>query len=218
MSARLHFIFLFFIAIAVSFVPALHWPFNWLATYFHELSHGLAALLTGGNIEYIELHLQGSGLCVTTGGWQIAIAFAGYFGAIFWGVAIYKAVAVIDIKTSRLLVGALLATLLITAILWVKDITTFIIITIIFIVFCGILKYGHGLLLKTIMQFSGLYVLSDAARSPFALLDGQAKGDGASLATLTWIPEIIWISCWMLVSVIGFWMVWPAKGEKETHS
>jgi len=211
MNSRLHFIVLLFVVVAVSFAPVLRWPFNWLETYFHELSHGLAALFTGGRIQYIELHFQGSGLCVTAGGWQVAIAFAGYFGAVFWGVAIYKTVTATEAQVSRLLTAALLLTLLTTTVLWVRDINTLIIAAILFMVFLGVFKYGHGLLLKTMMQFSGLYVLTNAIRSPLALLDGKSIGDGANLAILTWVPEGVWIAVWIFISIIGLWMVWPPK-------
>ncbi|MCU7884373.1 MAG: M50 family metallopeptidase, partial [Candidatus Thiodiazotropha sp. (ex Lucinoma annulata)] len=38
-------------ALVLSAIPILHYPFGWFETLFHELSHGLSAILTGGSIE-----------------------------------------------------------------------------------------------------------------------------------------------------------------------
>ena len=69
----------------LSFVPVLHWPFKWLQTYYHEISHGLAALATDGEILRIVLHIDGSGVCYTQGGIRSLTLQAGYQGSVFWG-------------------------------------------------------------------------------------------------------------------------------------
>jgi hypothetical protein len=61
------------------------YPVRILVTFFHELSHGLAAVLTGGSIERITVEADGSGLCFTRGGWRWVIIPAGYLGSMFWG-------------------------------------------------------------------------------------------------------------------------------------
>jgi len=42
-------------------MPYVHIPFKWFETYFHELSHGIAALLTSGSVDRLELNFDGSG-------------------------------------------------------------------------------------------------------------------------------------------------------------
>jgi len=88
-TKRIKFYLLITAAIILGFVPILHLPFGWLETYFHEISHGLAAIFTGGKIENIALRLNGEGVCYTRGGILFFIAFAGYAGAVFWGGALY---------------------------------------------------------------------------------------------------------------------------------
>ncbi|MDD5627741.1 MAG: M50 family metallopeptidase [Elusimicrobia bacterium] len=61
------------------------YPVRILVTFLHEGSHGLAAVLTGGQIEKITVAADGSGLCLTRGGWRWAILSAGYLGSMFWG-------------------------------------------------------------------------------------------------------------------------------------
>jgi hypothetical protein len=41
--------------------------------------------------------------------------------------------------------------------------------------------------------------------SPLYLLDGQARGDGAALADLTFIPEVIWVAIWFSVALFAIY-------------
>ena len=54
------------------------WPLRLFVVLLHEVSHGLAALLTGGRIVAIELSPREGGLCTTAGGWPFVISSAGY--------------------------------------------------------------------------------------------------------------------------------------------
>jgi len=51
-------------------VPAgnyIVYPFTILATWFHEMGHGLTAMLVGGDFQRLLLYPNGSGLAMTTG-------------------------------------------------------------------------------------------------------------------------------------------------------
>ena len=51
--------FLLVAAIIIRQIPIVSIPLNWLETYFHEITHGIAALLTGGEIIRIQLFPNG---------------------------------------------------------------------------------------------------------------------------------------------------------------
>lgn len=53
-------------------------PVKYLTVFFHELSHGLAAVLTGGQIVRIELSRNLGGVCWTAGGIRFIVITAGY--------------------------------------------------------------------------------------------------------------------------------------------
>ena len=51
----------------------LTYPFRLFVTMIHELGHGLAAVLTGGDFVRFEVTKYGAGLAYTTGGSRFAI-------------------------------------------------------------------------------------------------------------------------------------------------
>jgi len=103
-------------------IPVLGKPFRLLATWVHELGHGLGALVSGGQFEQMIITPQFSGLAhtFTTSKWQQSVVlFAGLLGPVIAG-------AIMLILTRRLgqprtalflLASALLATL----VFWAGD-------------------------------------------------------------------------------------------------
>ncbi len=64
-------------------------PLKILVVFLHEVSHGLAAVLTGGQIESLSISMDQGGLAITRGGNLFAILSAGYVGSLVLGVAIF---------------------------------------------------------------------------------------------------------------------------------
>src|SRR6266568_1272516 len=67
------------------------YPFRVFVVFLHEISHGIAALVTGGRILAIGLTFDEGGVCVTDGGNRFLILNAGYLGSLFWGVLLLVA-------------------------------------------------------------------------------------------------------------------------------
>src|SRR5512143_631488 len=61
------------------------YPFRLFVVLLHEISHGLAAVATGGAIVSIGLSFDEGGVCLTRGGWPFLILNAGYLGSLLWG-------------------------------------------------------------------------------------------------------------------------------------
>ena len=99
------------------------WPLRLFVVFLHEVSHGLAAVATGGAIVRIELSPAEGGLCVTRGGSRFVVLSAGYLGSLAWGVVILLLGA--RGRRDRQAVAALgLMTLVVTLILPQSSITT----------------------------------------------------------------------------------------------
>ena len=203
------------LAIVLKQIPFVGIPFNWLESYFHEISHGLAAILTGGSIVSIQLFSNGAGLCTTLGGSPFVIAFSGYAGAVLWGVLLYK---IADFKSSlsRYLSFAILALLMVSCVLWVRDILTFIICLLLIALFALSVKISYFNLLASVIKLFALMVLLNSLQSPLYLLDGRGIGDGSALANITFIPEIVWILIWLVIS--GYSLYRLARSNNKIKS
>ncbi len=185
-----------FAALIILQLPFVSIPFKWLESYFHEISHGLAALLTGGSILQIQLFPNGAGLCTTRGGSSFVISLMGYGGAILWGCLIYS-LASVNRRIAQAFSMLLVALFVFSILLWVRDLLTLFIVLVLLALVIAQLKYSSQKYLQNLLQITGLLVLVNSLMSPLYLLDGQSRGDGAALANLTYIPEIVWVVLWL---------------------
>lgn len=201
-SPKYKFWLMLFTAIIILQLPFISIPFKWLESYFHEISHGLTALLTGGSIVQIQLFPNGAGLCTTRGGSAFFISLMGYGGAILWGSLIFY-LASSHKKTAQIFSILLIGLLASSILLWVRDLLTLFIVVVLLMLVIAQLKYSSQKYLQTLLQLTGLLVLINSLMSPLYLLDGQAKGDGAALANMTFIPEIVWVVIWFSVALLA---------------
>jgi hypothetical protein len=56
-------------------------------------------------------------------------------------------------------------------------------------------------ILQKFVQLLGIIVLLNSLFSPLHLLDGRNIGDGATLSALTAIPEILWVTIWLVLAL-----------------
>src|SRR5262245_57018164 len=69
----------------IPWLSPINYSLRLLVTTVHELGHGLAALLTGGDFIRYVVYSDGSGLAYTAGGWRFVVIPAGYLGAALFG-------------------------------------------------------------------------------------------------------------------------------------
>jgi hypothetical protein len=179
----------------------LVYPFRIFVVFLHEISHGLAAVLSGGAIESIGLSPDEAGVCRTRGGWPFLILNAGYLGSLFWGATF---LALGERRTrSRTAIGVIGAFTLVVTLLYVRTL---------FGVVYGLLAGGalwavaarlrpavSEVLLAAIGATSALYAVWDIASDVVVRHSNQS--DAAALAALTGIPAIVWGVVWIAVSV-----------------
>lgn len=196
--------FLLLAAIVIRQIPLVSIPLNWLETYFHEISHGIAALLTGGNIISIQLFPNGSGLCTSQGGITFIIAFCGYAGATLWGWLFFK-LANSHQRTAQIISVLMIVLLLASIALWARDLLTMIIIAILALMFVFIIKMRRLSSLQLLLKFFGLSILLNSLFSPTYLFDGRNLGDGAALSEMTFVPEMVWVLLWCVIAITALY-------------
>ncbi|MBB1270417.1 M50 family metallopeptidase [Shewanella sp. SR44-3] len=206
--SRSRFLFELITAFVMTRVPYLSVPFKWLESYFHEVSHGVGALLTGGAVSHIQLFPNGAGLCFTQGGSQVVTAFAGYFGAALWGWLIFS-LANSRIK-ARASLGILGFCVLMSLVLWARDLLTIVILFSLLILFLLPLKLPNWAGLQSLLRMLGLMVILNAMASPMVLFGLSDQGDAVKLADLTWIPAGLWVLVWLASSATILWFCWSS--------
>ena len=202
----LEFYHLIVIAIVIRFIPLVKIPFRMTSTYFHELGHGLMAIVTFGGIDKIALNIDGSGVChfrYRNTFFHFLITMSGYIATSVIGYYIYS-IAKLDsaiISTGNLYI--LLGAIVFSIVLWVRDVKSFFLVLTIAALFSVPLideftdKVSVAKYTVVYMQLIGVYVMLDALIAPFHLVDGLDDGDGGDLEKMTRIPEWFWIVMWV---------------------
>lgn len=209
------FIGLIVLTFALDAIPFVNIPFRWLQTYFHEISHGLAAILGGGSIVSINLHFNDSGLCTTRGGIRFLTVFAGYFGSVLWGALIYTMVDHVSKKSRVMISGVILGLLAISTLFWVRDLETLCIIAMVAIPFIVTIKFQDYSFVRYFLQIIGLFVLLESVRSPLYLLHYTGHNDALSLAELTGVPKVVWIFIWVILGLVTVYFLWKAHLKRD---
>jgi len=180
------------------------YPLKILVVYFHELSHGVAAILTSGAVDHIEVVAEQGGLCVTRGGSRFLTLSAGYLGSLAWGGA--ALVLAIRGRRHRAAAFALGALVLLGTLAWVRPLASFgfafhlgagLAIVAAALWLPGVVSAG---LLEVFGLTSCLYVVPDIYSDTIAR-SGEVS-DARMLAELTHVPTVVWGGLWIVTAVL----------------
>lgn len=195
------------------------WPLNLLIVFFHELSHGLAAIATGGSIESLTLSPDEGGLAITIGGNRFLTLSAGYVGSLLCGVILF--LLALRTRADRATVAALGLCMLGIAALYVRDGFP--------LVFClgtagalGLVAWflPHGpndLVLRIIGLASMFYVPQDIISD--TITRSHLQSDARMLAEEFGGATILWGGIWLLISlgVIGLTLRYGLGSASNLH-
>ena len=180
----------------------LVYPLKLLVVLLHEISHGVAAVASGGGIERIELSAAEGGVCVTRGGSRFLILSAGYLGSLLWGALLLVLGA--RTRLDRPLLVLLGLGLLAVTLFYVRSLFGFA-----YGVVAGAALVGTGAalpafvsdaLLRLVGVVSCLYVVRDIASD--LLLRDIPGSDANALGALTGIPGVVWGGLWIALAVL----------------
>jgi hypothetical protein len=179
------------------------WPLKILVVFFHELSHGLAAILTGGSIDHIEVVKEQGGVCVTRGGNRLLTLSAGYLGSLGWGgLALLLSSRT---RRDRAVTMAMSGLILLATIVWVRPVISFgfgfhlLAGLVILLVGTRLPESVNDVFLKVFGLASCLYVIPDIWSDTIAR--SHLRSDARMLAEMTHIPTVIWGGFWIVVAV-----------------
>ncbi len=198
------------IAGQIPMLGMLFYPFQLFGTFVHELSHGLMAMLTGGEFRRFAVNPDLSGIAWSAGGARWLISSAGYIGsAVFGGLLVLLRAH--GISAERLLMGlgiilGLLCLLFVRNLFGIASGLT---------LAAALFLAGQRLPTRwahLAVLFLGVQMMLDGLNSLIGLIHMSAAGhaltDAGNMQRDTGIPALVWSVVWMIISlgILGFTM------------
>jgi hypothetical protein len=177
------------------------YPFRVFVVFLHEISHGIAAVLTGGRIVSIHLTFDEGGVCVTRGGSRFLTLSAGYLGSLLWG-ALFLLLGMKRRRAPGVVALVGLFTLVVTLLFvrsWFGFVYGLLAAAAFLLVSTKLPAEASEILLAAIGVMSCLYAVWDIASD--VLLRSVPSSDAAALATLTHVPAVVWGLLWIAASL-----------------
>ena len=203
--------------VLVTFLPALPfgnyliWPFVILTTWFHEMGHGLTALMTGNAFDLLVINADGSGyassrIAMEGGGLDRAlIAMGGPLGPSFMGAVLILASSARKYWKPAMI--ALAVTLALSTVIWVRSAVGWAVLPAIAVLLGWIAWRGHTGAQMFTLQFLGvLAALSmfndlDYLFSERAVVGGRPMlSDTGAIEAELFLPHWIWATLIILIS------------------
>lgn len=185
------------------------WPLRVFVVLLHEVSHGLAAVATGGRIVSIELSPAEGGLCTTAGGWPLVIVSAGYLGSALFGAFFLVLGFRGRPRAHRVATGLLGAALVLLTLVWVRSAFGFGYGLAAGVLLLGVARWlpegASSFVLRLLGVTSLLYAPWDITSD--LILRSVPASDASALARMTGIPALAWGLVWLAASV---WIAWRA--------
>jgi len=194
-------------------------PLKLLVVFFHELSHGLAAILTGGAIVSLEVSFQQGGLAITRGGSRFITLTAGYLGSLLIGVGLL--LAALRSQADKPILAAVGGVMLLVLVLYVRDLPTALICGgtgAVLLLAAWLLNHATcDLILRVIGLSSLIYV-------PYDIFDdtirrAHLRSDARMLAEEFGGTTILWGGLWLVIAlVVILWCLRHALGAESNIS
>lgn len=183
------------------------YPIKLMTVLLHEISHGLAAVVSGGSIISLDINTELSGSCIVEGGNSIIIASSGYLGSLMFGLLfIYSSY---NNKSSKWILISISIIIILFSINTSNNFSLQIFSLLLVITLLIIYFFAPSIISKYLIIFIGivscLYVVVDIKND---LIDSSnVSSDALVIANLTGINELVWGLLWFTISIIGLVLV-----------
>jgi hypothetical protein len=185
-----------YITLGISIFSLILWdssiiyPIKIFVVLLHEISHAIAAIVSGGSVESISLDLNLAGNTVTKGGNQILIALSGYLGSLIFGLLIFVSAGSKNIRKWTTTILAII--FLLVAVNFLQGGLNIFLTLIIALLFYFLPRFANENLLKFFLLFIGLtscfYIIADIKQD--LLTTTLRETDTQIIEYLTGIPAL----------------------------
>ncbi len=196
------------VTVVMGRVPILGWlfyPFQVYGTFVHELSHGLAAILTGGAFRRFAVHPDLSGTATAAGGVSWIVTSAGYLGSAMFGALLtFLSASRVPARVVLLWLGLALGVLSLVFARNVFGIVSGLVLAALLMLAGRRLRESWA---DALLLFLAVQMMLDALDSVFDLmflsaLRAAPRTDAQIMADATGIPALVWAALWTGVSLV----------------
>lgn len=181
-------------------------PFKLFVTYLHEASHGLSAILTGGELLSFTMKLDTSGLAWTSGGIRPIVISAGYLGSSIWGCLLL--LASLERGYEKKVLMALSLFFFIFSLLYARSFVSFFSGMFFGSVMFGLTKIKQSSFLSIFLMFLSVQVCFNSIDNIFDLLffPSGVPTDAQSMSEYFYgiFPPILVALSWLIISGLMF--------------
>ena len=217
-----------YVAVVVFWDTQWLYPLKLVVVLLHEISHGIAAVLTGGRVLEIQVAQGEAGHCITQGGNGPLIYSAGYLGSLLFGVTLLLLATRTRTEQSvSALMGVLLIGVAVALIPWEANRFGKVFGALtggLFITLAVMPRIWPATALRIVAITSCLYAIVDIKSD---VLDRPgAVSDATRLASVTPLSATTWGAAWIVLSLAvtsgAFWFAATAppmkKGVDSRHA
>lgn len=220
----------FFVTRFVPFGRTLLYPLTLLATWVHEMGHGMTALVLGGSFSSLDVFANGSGLahCATSQPWQSGLTAAG-------GLLAPPIVGAVLLATSRgprrarILLAGLGVAILLSLAIWVRSVTGWIALPIVAAVLTAFVVWGGPRRRMVFAQLIGVTLAIDTVSGSGYLFTASVTVDGTerpsditNFAHAFGGPYLAWGLLLAAISFgllgLGLYLAWHGDGAPAKKS
>lgn len=189
----------------IPFGNYLLYPFTILSTWFHEMGHGLSALVLGGRFHQLLIFANGSGIATHSGGFffsQPFVAAGGLLGPPLAGSFFILAGA--RSRLSRWVLVALGAALLLSTLIWVRTVFGWVILPLLGLALVTLARRASDGLAQMGVQFLGVQACIGTFRQLDYLFMNRIQIGGRAMYSDTGqIAQSLLLPYWVWGSVIA---------------
>jgi hypothetical protein len=206
------------LTVVLSFVPAagvLVYPFRLFVTFIHEAGHALVALLTGGAVSGIRIHLDASGETFSLGGIPLLIASAGYLASTVYGASLLALCR--DGRHAKAVLTVTAAGILGLTIFYARgtlSLTTGIVLAFGLVLLAAALpeRAAHFFLSFLAIQCC-LNALFDLRTLFWISASSNTPSDAFNMERMTGVPAVFWALLWLAGSLAVLWAALRSFGN-----
>tara|TARA_B100000678_G_scaffold142546_1_gene118910 strand:+ start:238 stop:954 length:717 start_codon:yes stop_codon:yes gene_type:complete len=198
------------------FGALLLYPFTILTTWFHEMGHGIAAILMGERFDHLLIYPDGSGVAVSeiSPGRNVVqdaiIAAGGPIGPALAGAALIASSRTLN--ATRIALAVLGAALLVTTAIWVRSTTGWLVLPLSGLAILAIARIANPSQQRFAIQLLGVQaIISVWAQSSYLFTDGGTLGGYAQVSDTGAISDALFLPYWfwgIVLSIANIALLW----------